>query len=100
MRHTLLFRFEPKADTDIEKNTPRFHDTVYMWSKSKQDAKLADIFGHDVHISPPVLALYNTVFEVRLTHPDDTWKPSPISTEDLTIALGLDPSEWTIWRLF
>ena len=38
----------------------------------------------------------NMVFEIKITDPKQ-WVPSTISSEDLVIALELDPSEWTIW---
>jgi hypothetical protein len=93
---TLLFRHEPKsAHTDAR---VEFNNAICSWGKLKKGEKLADIFRGCAVISPLIISQHNTVFEIRLTGADDTLIPSAISGEDLVIALGFDPSEWTVWK--
>jgi hypothetical protein len=47
-----------------------------------------------------VVSKINNVFEVNLTKQDDDWNPKSISSEDLAVAMGLNPLEWTVWRKY
>jgi hypothetical protein len=97
--HKLLFRFEP-VDEELSLNDVqvKFNHVIYNWARSGQDDKLKDIFGRNISVSPPIVSLGGMNFEVVLSRSDDGWTLNPISSEDLAIAMGLDPVEWTIWR--
>ncbi len=93
---TLLFQYEPIQEQDDSK--AKFRSVVYSWGLMKKSDKLGEIFGVRT-LSSLIMSQNNMVFEIKLTEPDTLWVPSTISSEDLAIALDLDPSEWSIWRL-
>ena len=103
--HTLLFKYDPVTDCSCEDVQVKFKSIIYAWAKQRCDVKLADIFGHDddIQISSPIVSQNNMVFEINLTkqdcqQKDGDWILTSISSEDLAIAMGLDPLEWTVWR--
>ncbi len=97
---TLLFRHEPRTTHRDGNAHGQFDSVVCSWGKLKKSEKLLEIFEGCVKVSSLMISQQNTEFELKLTGSDDTWMPpTMISSEDLAVALGLDPSEWTIWRL-
>jgi hypothetical protein len=96
-RMQLLFVYEPVSVQDDARE--KFMSVVLNWSRLKRDNKISEIFGAGVGLSPLILNQCNMAFTVKFTILDESWKPSAISSEDLSFALELDPSEWTIWRL-
>ena len=97
---TLLFRYEAKTTQHDGDARSQFDPVILSWGKLKRSEKLGEIFKGYAKASPPIISQQNTEFEIKLFGSDDTWTPSTtISSEDLAVALGLDPSEWTIWRL-
>jgi hypothetical protein len=97
---TLLFRHDAKATHHDESERGQFDAVVFSWGKMKRTEKLSEIFKECVEVSSLKIIQQKMEFEIKLYGLDDTWMPSTmISSEDLAVALGLDPSEWTIWRL-
>lgn len=92
---TLLFRYEPMQEQ--ADSMRKFTSVVCSWGTMKRSEKLGEIFGVRI-MSSVIMSQNNMVFEIKLTEPDTLWVPSTISSEDLAIALDLDPSEWSIWR--
>ena len=96
--HTLLFRYDPVDLSAREKACREFNSVVYAWANDGCNNKLADIFGHDILFSSLVVSQISTVFEIKLTKKQDmAWVLASISSEDLAVAMGLDPLDWTIW---
>jgi hypothetical protein len=95
---TLVFRYEPTSAEDNARE--KFISVACSWGTLKKYDKLREIFRGCVYMSPLTVSQNNMVFEIRLTKPDEMWTPSPISSEDLAIALELDSSQWTISRLW
>ena len=95
---TLVFRYEPTSAVDNAQE--KFMDIVCSWGTLKKSNKLGEIFRGCVYMSPLIISPNNMIFEIQLTKPDEMWIPSPISSQDLTIALELDSSQWTISRLW
>jgi hypothetical protein len=94
---TLLFRYERMSAQDDAYS--KFNAVVCTWGRLKKSDKLGEIFNGCVGMTSPIVSQRNTEFEIRLSGLDETWVPSDISSKDLAMALGLDPSEWTVWRL-
>ena len=96
---TLLFRQDANATHHDGTARDQFNSVIFSWGKLKRTEKLSDIFKGCVDVSSLKINQQNMEFEIELFGSDDTWVPSTmISSEDLAVALGLDPSEWTIWR--
>ena len=96
--HALLFKYEPIDLSTREKACSQFNSVVYAWANDGRNNKLADIFGHDILFSSLIVSQINTVFEIKLTKKqDEAWVLASISSEDLAVAMGLDPQDWTIW---
>jgi hypothetical protein len=97
----LLFRFEPaQEDSSIEDARFKFNTVVYSWSRLRQNDKLQDIFGEggEVSLSSPIVSQVSLSFELRISLPDELQTLNRVSCEDLPVALGLSPSEWTVWQ--
>jgi hypothetical protein len=93
-----VFRYEPTSAEDNARE--KFMSVVCSWGTLKKNDKLGEIFRGCVDVSALIISQNNMVFEIKLTKPDEMWTPSPISSEDLAIALELDSSQWTISRLW
>ena len=97
----LLFRFEPaQEDASIEDARFKFSTVVYSWAKLGQNNKLYDIFGRgsEVGLSSPIVSQVSLSFELNISQSDESQALNRISCEDLTVALWLNPSEWTVWQ--
>ncbi len=92
----LSFRFEPLVVGDDSRR--KFMSVVYDWGKSGRSEKLGQIFGLHDGMSPLTISQNSLVFEVGFPDADERLPPCTISSEDLAVALDLDPSVWTIWR--
>ena len=98
MMHTIMFRYEPFEGSHEDKRST-FKHVISTWAKSGRVDKISNIFGPEVGLSCPLPSLTNpTVFEINITHQDQHRNLQYISSEDLAIALGLNPFEWTIWK--
>ena len=96
--HTIMFRYEPFEGAQEDKQS-MFQYFISTWAKSGRVDKISNIFGPEVGISCPLPSLTNpTVFEINLSYQDRHRNLKTVSSEDLAIALGLNPSEWTIWK--
>ncbi len=97
----LLFRFEPAhEDSSIEDARFKFNTVVYSWARLRQNDKLQDIFGGggEVGLSSPIVSQVSLSFELNVSPSDESHTLNRIPCEDLTVALGLNPSEWTVWQ--
>jgi hypothetical protein len=91
-----MFWYEPTQEDGTD---DKFSFIICNWGNLKNSDKLRDIFGTNIVISHLTISQKSTVFEINISCPDEAWVPKGISSEDLSIALALDPAEWTIWRI-